>query len=129
MGVKLHSEVFHEPGNSPDQPFSKQRSAAMRSERFDHVMDALGRVMHWAMDERRVFMSKTMGVAPPTSKRVQQSLDSDLPHVIDVDVDGVHAFEESEDSADDSMQHNIETHPKIIREASCWRPQAGRQCC
>ena len=101
----------------------------MRSERFDHVMDALGQVMHWAMDERRVFMSKNMGVAHPTSKRVQQRLDSDLPHVIDVDVDGVHAFEASEDSADDSMQHNIETHPKIIREARCWRPQAGRQCC
>ena len=102
-GVKLQSEIFHEPGNSPDQPFSKQRSAAMRSERFDHVMDALGRVMHWAMAERRAFMTKTMGVAPPTSKRVQQTLDSDLPHVIDADVDGVHAFEESEDSVDDSM--------------------------
>ena len=47
-------------------------------------------------------MTKTMGVAPPTSKRVQQTLDSDLPHVIDADVDGVHAFEESEDSEDDS---------------------------
>ena len=52
-------------------------------------------------------MTKTMGVAPPTSKRVQQTLDSDLPHVIDADVDGVHAFEESEDS-DDSMPAELE---------------------
>ena len=52
-------------------------------------------------------MTKTMGVAPPTSKRVQQSLDSeDLPHVMGVDVDGVHAFEESEDDDDP------EAHPK-----------------
>ena len=66
-------------------------------------------------------MTKTLGAAPPTSKRAQQSLDSDLPHVIDVDVDGVHAFEESEDSADDSMQHSIETHPK----RSFLRPAVG----
>ena len=121
MGVKLQSEIFNEPGNSPDQPFSKHRNASMRSDRFDHVMDALGQVMHWAMDERRVFMSKTMGVAPPTSKRVQRRLDSDLPHVLDVDVDGVHAFEESEDSVDDSMPHEIETHPK----RSFVRPAVG----
>ena len=118
----MQSETFHEPGESPDQPLAvfsagqsntwKHRNALRRSERFKHVMHALGRVMHWAMAERRAFMTKTMGVAPPTSKRVQQTLDSDLPHAIDADVDGVHAFEESEGSADDSMQHNIETHPK-----------------
>ena len=67
-------------------------------------------------------MTKTMGVAPPTSKRVQQTLDSDLPHVIDADVDGVHAFEESEDSVDDSMPPELETHrPK----RSFVRPAAG----
>ena len=73
-------------------------------------------------------MSKTMGVAPPTSKRVQQRLDSDLPHVIDVDVDGVHAFEDSEDSVDDSMPPELATRcffarpavggPKTSRKAS-----------
>ena len=62
-------------------------------------------------------MTKTMGVAPPTSKRVQQSLDSDLPHVIDADVDGVHAFEESEDSADDSMPPELETRCSFVRPA------------
>ena len=117
-GVKLQSETFQEPGESPDQPLAvfsagqsntwKHRGALRRSERFEHVMHALGRVMHWAMAERRAFMTKTMGVAPPTSKRVQQTLDSDLPRVIDADVDGVHAFEESEDSVDDSMPPELE---------------------
>ena len=126
-GVKLQSETFHEPGESPDQPLAvfsagqsntwKHRSALRRSERFEHVMHALGRVMHWAMAERRAFMTKTMGVAPPTSKRVQQTLDSDLPHVIDADVDGVHAFEESEDSVDDSMPPELEMRCSFVRPA------------
>ena len=126
-GVKLQSETFHEPGESPDQPLAvfsagqsntwKHRNALRRSERFEHVMHALGRVMHWAMAERRAFMTKTMGVAPPTSKRVQQTLDSDLPHVIDADVDGVHAFEESEDSVDDSMPPELETRCFFVRPA------------
>ena len=126
-GVKLQSETFHEPGESPDQPLAvfsagqsntwKHRNALRRSERFEHVMHALGRVMHWAMAERRAFMTKTMGVAPPTSKRVQQTLDSDLPDVIDADVDGVHAFEESEDSVDDSMPPELETRRSFVRPA------------
>ena len=154
-GVKLQSETFHEPGESPGQPlvavFSagqsnpwKHRNALRRSERFEHVMHALGRVMHWAMAERRAFMTKTMGVAPPTSKRVQQTLDSDLPHVIDADVDGVHAFEEPEDSVDDSLPPELEIPrlarcsfvrpavggPKTKRKASeNWQEQAGRECC
>ena len=117
-GVKLQSEIFQEPGGTAAASLAgqsntrKEGNALRRKERFEHVMHALGRLIHWAMAERRAFMTKTMGVAPPTSKRVQQTLDSDLPHVIDVDVDGVHAFEESEDSADDSMQHSIEAHPK-----------------
>ena len=48
-GVKLQTETFHEPGESPDQPlavFSNHRKALRRSERFEHVMHALGRVMH-----------------------------------------------------------------------------------
>ena len=150
MGVKLQSETFHEPGESPDQPLAvfsagqsntwKHRNALRRSERFEHVMHALGRVMHWAMAERRAFMTKTMGVAPPTSKRVQQTLDSDLPHVIDADVDGVHAFEESEDSVDDSMPPELEMRCSFVRPAvggpkniaqgfGNWQEQAGRQCC
>ena len=54
-GVKLQSETFHEPGESPDQPLAvfsagqsntwKHRSALRRSERFEHVMHALGRVI------------------------------------------------------------------------------------
>ena len=48
-------------------------------------------------------MTRTMGVAPPTSKRVQQAVGcEDLPHVEDADVSGVHAFEESDESSDDS---------------------------
>ena len=84
-------------------------------------------------------MTKTLGVAPPTSKRVQQTLDSDLPHVIDADVDGVHAFEESEDSADDSMPPELETRCSFVRPAvgapqtaqgfGHWQEQAVRQCC
>ena len=62
-------------------------------------------------------MAKTMGVAPPTSKRVQQTLDSDLPHVIDADVDGVHAFDESEDSVDDSMPLELEWRCSFVRPA------------
>ena len=138
-GVQLQSETFHEPGESPDQPLAvfsagqsntwTHRNALRRSERFEHVMHALGRVMHWAMAERRAFMTKTMGVAPPTSKRVQQSLDSeDLPYVMDADVDGVHAFEESEDDDDP------EAHPKksFVRpavggpKASCKASEIGK---
>ena len=91
-------------------------------------MHALGRVMHWAMAERRAFMTKTMGVAPPTSKRVQQTLDSDLPHVIDADVDGVHAFEESEGSVDDSMPLSHLLPPELeTRQTRCFfvRPAVG----
>ena len=53
---------------------------------------------------------------------------SDLPRALDADVDGVHAFEESEDSADDSMPPELEPRcffvrpavggPKTSREAS-----------
>ena len=175
-GVKLQSETFQEPGQPPDQgsqPLAAKlaagysagqpctwkhlRGALRRAERFEHVMHALGRLMEWAMAERRAFMTKTMGVAPPTSKRVQQPLAPDLPHVMDADVDGVHAFEESEDSADDSMppvrcsfvrpRRPAAGGPQTAKtsreatEASCWRPQniaqgfgnwqeqAGRQCC
>ena len=130
--MKLQNEIFHEPGESPGQPLAvvssagqsntwKDRNVLRRTERFEHVMHALGRVMLWAMAERRAFMTKTMGVAPPTSKRVQQTLDSDLPHVIDADVDGVHAFEESEDSVDDSMPPELEARPR----RSSARPAVG----
>ena len=100
-----------------------------RSARFEHVMHALGRLMHWAMAERRDFMTRTMGVAPPTSKRVQQAVGcEDLPHVEDADVSGVHAFEESDESADDSGLLEIETRCAFVRpavggSASRWRPQ------
>ena len=46
-GVKLQSETFHEPGESPDQPLAvfsagqsntwKHRSALRRAERFEHM--------------------------------------------------------------------------------------------
>ena len=137
-GVKLQSETFHEPGESPDQPLAavfsagqsntwKHRNALRRSERFEHVMHGLGRVMHWAMAERRAFMTKTMGVAPPTSKRVQQTLDSDLPHVIDADVDGVHAFEESEDSVDDSMPPEVEDRRCSFVKLAVGGPKTSRK--
>ena len=102
-GVQLQRETFQEPKESqPLAGFSagqsntwKDRNALRRADRFELVMHALGRVMQWAMAERRAFMAKTMGVAPPTSKRVQQSLGSDLPHALDADVHGVHALEGS----------------------------------
>jgi hypothetical protein len=136
--VKLQSETFHEPGESPDQPLAavfsagqsntwKHRNALRRSERFEHVMHGLGRVMHWAMAERRAFMTKTMGVALPTSKRVQQTLDSDLPHVIDADVDGVHAFEESEDSVDDSMPPEVEDRRCSFVKLAVGGPKTSRK--
>ena len=81
-------------------------------------MHALGRLMHWAMAERRAFMTRTMGVAPPTSKRVQQAVGcEDLPHVYDADLSGVHAFEESDESADDSCPLELETwhNPCFVR--------------
>ena len=113
-GVKLQSGIFQEPGESPGQPLAavslaghsntrKEGNALRRWERFEQVMQALGRLMNWAMAERRAFMTKTMGVAPPTSKRVQQGLEPDLPHVIDADMSGVHAFQDSEDGEDDSL--------------------------
>ena len=91
-------------------------------------MHALGRVMHWAMAERRAFMTKTMGVAPPTSKRVRQSLDSDLPHVMDADIGGVHAFEESEDGVDDSLPPELEiprTRCSFVRPAVVGGPKTS----
>ena len=99
--MQFHSDTFHEPGKSPDQPLAvfsagesntrNHRNAVRRSERFKRVTHALGRVLHWAMAERRAFVTNTMGVAPPTSRRAQQTLASDLPDVIDADVEGVHA--------------------------------------
>ena len=85
------------------EPNTWKRGAVRRAARFEQVMHDQGRLMHWAMAERRAFMTRTMGVAPPTSKRVQQAVGcEDLPHVEDADVSGVHAFEESDESADDS---------------------------
>ena len=106
-GVKLQNEIFQEPARSPEaEPNKWKRGALRRSARFEHVMHALGRLMHWAMAERRAFMTRTMGVAPPTSKRVQQAVGCEaLPHVEDADVSGVHAFEESDESSDDSCLH------------------------
>ena len=112
--VILQSGIFQEPGESPGQPLAavslaghsntrKEGNALRRWERLEQVMHALGRLMNWAMAERRAFMTKTMGVAPPTSKRVQQGLEPDLPHVIDADMSGVHAFQDSEDGEDDSL--------------------------
>lgn len=114
-GVKLQNEIFHEPTGSPEaEPNKWKRGALRRSERFEHVMHALGRLMHWAMAERRAFMTKTMGVAPPTSKRVQQAMGEDLPHVEDADVSGVHAFEESDESADDAGPLELETRCAFV---------------
>ena len=50
-------------------------------------------------------MTRTMGVAPPTSKRVQQGLDATLLDVDDADVSGVFVVEESDgsESADKVM--------------------------
>ena len=77
--------------------------------------------MLWAMAERRDFMTRTMGVAPPTSKRVQQAVGcEDLPHVEDADVSGVHAFEESDESEDDSGLPEVETRCALVR-----RPAVG----
>ena len=96
----LKNDIFMEPGDPAVggvTGLSKlQRGALQRHERFKHVMHALERLMRWARAETRSFMSKTLGVTPPTSKRVQQALDKDLPNVDNADVNGVHAMDDSD---------------------------------
>ena len=83
-GVLLKDDIFLEPGSNPaiggsrGPPVDKwRRGALQRQERFQHVMHALERFLHWAKSERHAFMVRTMGVAPPMSKRVAQSFDAD----------------------------------------------------
>ena len=93
-----------------------QRGALQRQERFKHVMHALERLMHWARAERRSFMSKTMGVTPPTSKRVQQALDKDLPNVDTADVNGVHAMDDSDKEFEEKYHGDeIEVRCSFVR--------------
>ena len=86
-GVPLQSEAFSEPGAVPDfQGLDKWKRGAQRREvRFMDVLCSLGRLTHWAIVERRAFMAKVLGVAPPTSKRVQQGLDPSLPRLENAD--------------------------------------------
>ena len=80
-----------------------------RQERFQQVMPALERLFHWAMSERHAFMVRTMGIAPPRSKRVAQSLDKDLPCVDNAEVSGLHALdEEEEEIQQDSCELEVE---------------------
>ena len=58
-------------------------------------------------------MSKTMGVAPPTSKRVQQALDKDLPNVDNADVNGVHAMDDS-DKEFEEKYHGDEIEVRLM---------------
>ena len=104
-GVKLQDDIFSEPGSKPavgesrGPPLDKwKRSALRRQERFHHVAHALERLLHWARSERYEFMVRTMGVAPPRSKRVAQSLDNDLPCVDKAEESGVHALDEEEET-------------------------------
>ena len=103
-GVKLQDDIFSEPGNNPatggsrGPPLDKwKRGALRRQERFQHVAHALERLLHWTRSERHQFMVRTMGVAPPRSKRVAPSVDTDLPSVEDAEVSGVHALHEEEE--------------------------------
>ena len=121
-GVMLKNDIFMEP----DDPavggvtgWNKwQRGALQRQERFKHVMHALERLMHWARAERRSFMSKTMGVTPPTSKRVQQALDKDLPNVDNADVNGVHAMDDSDKEFEEKYHGDeIEVRCSFVRPA------------
>ena len=105
-GVNLQDDVFSEPavggnlamGRSTGPPLDKwKRGDLQRQERFQHVMHALERLLHWAKSERHQFMVRTMGVAPPRSKHVAPSLYTDLPSVEDAEVSGVHAFHEEEE--------------------------------
>ena len=103
-GVRLKDDVFLEPGGSSaiggsrGPPLDKwRRGALQRQERFQDVMHALERLFHWARAERRAFMVKTMGVAPPSSKRVARSLDRDLPDVSHAEVSGLHVVDEEEE--------------------------------
>ena len=113
-GVKLRDDIFAEPGNNPavggSRPMDKwKRGALQRQERFQHVLHALGRLLRWASSERHEFMVRTMGVAPPSSKRVAQSVDKDLPDVENADVSGVHAIdEEDEDIEQDFCASELE---------------------
>ena len=119
-GVKLQNEIFSEPGEPPafGGPNKWQRGALRRQERFDHATHALDRLMQWACAERRSFMHRTMGVTPPTSKRVQQGLSPDLPSVDNADVIGVRALSESDESgAEDVEPDELETRCYFLRPA------------
>ena len=58
-----------------------------------------------------------MGVAPPSSTRVPHAMGEDLPHVEAVNVSGVYAVEESEESADDAGVLELETRRSVVRPA------------
>ena len=119
-GVMLKNDIFMEPGDPAVGGVTGlnkwQRGALQRQERFKHVMHALERLMHWARAERRSFMSKTMGVTPPTSKRVQQALDKDLPNVDNADVNGVHAMDDSDKEFEEKYDE-IEVRCSFVRPA------------
>ena len=118
-GVRLQNEIFLEPGESPvfAGPNKWERGASRRRERFEHVVLAVARLMHWASAERRAFITKTMVIAPSSSKRVQQGLDSDLPKVDDADVSSEGGSDvPNVDDADDM---------EIGWRRSCSRPAVG----
>ena len=108
-GVPLQSQTFSEPGSVPDfQGLDKWKRGAQRREaRFQHVLHSLDRLMCWARAERRAFMAKVLGAAPPTSKRVKQGLDPSLPRLENLEVRGVHAFDSDVESASEEAEEPI----------------------
>jgi len=118
-GVPLQSQTFCEPGTVPDfqGPDKWKRGAQRREARFTHVLHALSRLMRWAGDERRAFMAKVLGVAPPTSKRVQQGLDLSLPRLENADVDGLHVFDSAVENAGEEAEELITTRCSFVRQA------------
>ena len=107
-GVRLQGEAFLEPGTLlPCSDLPKlERGAQRREERFRFVLQALGRLMHWVEAERHDFMSLVMGVAPPTSKRVQQGLDKELSRLDDIDTGGMRPAVGGGDEPEESDSEN-----------------------
>ena len=109
MVSELQNEVFTEPGSGPAVGSQNkwERGAARRKERFCLVLHGLQRLMHWAKAERHDFMSRVLGVAPASSRRVEQGHDADLPRVEDIDA-GIGIGEASENNAKET---DIEAAP------------------
>jgi hypothetical protein len=110
-GVPLHSAVFAEPvidgkassgttsstPRHPNRPTKLNRGFDQRNGRFNSVVHALDRLIHWAKAERHDFLLRILGVASPKRfGRVAQGTDADLPVVLDIDEGGIDVNDDEE---------------------------------